>query len=392
MGKGGGGAVKFHSLAELFPLIEHGDFTKLVDDIKTNGLREPIWLYEDQILDGRNRWRACEAAGVEPAFRTYTGADPVGFVVSLNLHRRHLTLSQRAALAARLETLKHGGTRQDANLHLEVSRARAAELLNVSERSVASASKVLEHGAPNLVLAVEQGEVSVSAAADVAELPKEEQREIVARGRKEILEKAKEIRLAEGERRRGERVEKIARMANPSPELSTSRRYAVIYADPPWKYEHNEADNRAIENHYPTMALEDIRALPVPDVCTSQAILFLWSTSPKLAEAMTVIDAWAFTYRTCAVWMKPQIGMGYYYRQQHELLLVATKGDMPVPAPADRPNSVITHDRMAHSVKPAVFREQIARMYPTLPKIELFARSAAVGWDTWGNEAQRGAA
>lgn len=84
--------------------------------------------------------------------------------------------------------------------------------------------------------------------------------------------------------------------------------------------------------------------------------------------------------------------MGYYYRQQHELLLVATKGDMPVPAPADRPNSVIGHDRMAHSVKPAVFREQIERMYPTLPRVELFARSAAPGWDAWGNEAQRGAA
>ena len=288
--------MKFHPLSELFPLLEGRDLTELVADIKANGLRESIWLYEDQILDGRNRWRACKAAAVEPAFRAYTGTDPVGFVISLNLHRRHLSLSQRATLAAKLETLKHGGERQDANLHLEVSRARAAELLNVSERSVANASKVLEHGAADLVRAVEQGEVSVSAAADVAELPKEEQSEIVARGRKEILEKAKEIRLADGERRRADRVERIARMANPSPELSTSQRYAVIYADPPWKYEHNESDNRAIENHYPTMALEDIRALPVADICTPQAILFLWSTSPKLAEAMTVIEAWGFTY------------------------------------------------------------------------------------------------
>ena len=101
---------------------------------------------------------------------------------------------------------------------------------------------------------------------------------------------------------------------------------------------------------------------------------------------MRVVEAWGFTYRTCAVWSKPQIGMGYYFRQQHELLLVATRGDMPAPPPAARVGSVVTADRGRHSAKPAEFAEIIERMYPALPKVELFCRSPRDGWAVWGNQ------
>lgn len=379
--------MNFHPLSQLFPLMQGREFDELVADIRANGLREPIWTYEGQILDGRNRWRACEVAAVTPTLAEFDGDDPVSFVVSLNLHRRHLDEGQRGVVAARIESWKHGGDRrleQDANLHL-VSRARAAEMLNVSERTVATASKVLDHGAPELVAAVEIGKVSVSAAADVATLPKDEQREIVAKGRKEILAAAKQIRAAESDERRAVRIEKVAAMANPSPDLPVQR-YPVIYADPPWRYEFAESESRAIENQYPTMTLDEIRALDVRALSTDDAILFMWATSPKLAEALSVIDAWGFAYRSSAVWVKPQLGMGYYFRQQHELLLVATRGNMPAPAPSDRPRSVLTADRLEHSAKPAEFAQFIERMYPTLPKIELFCRSPREGWATWGNQ------
>jgi len=99
-----------------------------------------------------------------------------------------------------------------------------------------------------------------------------------------------------------------------------------------------------------------------------------------------VIEAWGFSYRTCAVWVKDKIGMGYYFRQRHELLLVATKGKPPTPAPSDRLDSVIEATRERHSAKPVEGYEAIERMYPTLPKMEMFCRSPRDGWHVWGNQ------
>lgn len=187
--------------------------------------------------------------------------------------------------------------------------------------------------------------------------------------------------------RQEERMVKLAEVAKGNVELALPAKYPIVYADPPWKYEHVKTDNRAIENQYPTMEIEDICKLAVSQVCTDDCVLFLWATSPKLAEAMGVVDAWGFNYRTSMVWVKDQIGMGYYARQQHELLLIATKGEPPAPAPADRPASVINAPRTKHSAKPEQFYEAIERMYPLLPRIELFARSARSGWAAWGNQA-----
>lgn len=378
--------MKFHALSELFPLMQGREFDELVADVKANGLREPIWVYDNQILDGRNRWRACEAAGLaHRPMRTYEGKDPVGFVISLNLHRRHLNESQRGMVHGRIATLPKGSNQHTAIAVSVPTQEEAAALLNVSVDTGQRARKVIDRGTPELAAAVESGRVSVSAAADVAELPKEEQREIVAKGEKEILEAAKQIRAKKAEERREERIERVAAMANPSPELP-QQRYPVIYADPPWRYEFAESESRAIENQYPTMTLDDIRGLSVSALATEDAILFMWATSPKLAEAMSVIEAWGFTYRSSAVWVKPQLGMGYYFRQQHELLLVATRGSIPAPAPAGRPRSVVTADRLEHSAKPSEFAEAIEKMYPTLPKIELFCRSPRTGWAVWGNQ------
>jgi N6-adenosine-specific RNA methylase IME4 len=162
--------------------------------------------------------------------------------------------------------------------------------------------------------------------------------------------------------------------------------YRVIYADPPWRYEHVETENRAIENHYPTLELAEICALPVSALAADDALLFLWATSPKLAEAMQVIEAWGFNYRTCMVWVKDVIGMGYYARQRHELLLIAVKGHPPVPATAARPDSVQEWPRGRHSEKPHLFYDLIERMYPNWARLELFARNTRAGWACLGNE------
>jgi N6-adenosine-specific RNA methylase IME4 len=375
-----------HPLAGLFPLLEGDEFDELVADVRAHGLREPVVLFEGQILDGRNRYRASQAADIACQFEQYTGDDPVGYVVSLNLRRRHLDESQRAMVAAKLAVLAHG-QRQTGKFAAVPTQGEAAVLLNVSERTIRHARDVLDHGAPELRQAVDRGDVSVSAAADIASLPAEEQGEIVARGEREILRKAQEIRAAMTEQRRAQRIAKAVELSARTGPLPRDRKYPLLYADPPWRYDFSMTSTRAIEANYPTLPLEEICALSVSDLAAPTAVLFLWVPPAILEKGFAVIRAWGFSYCTGAVWRKDKIGAGFYFRQQHEHLLVATRGDMPAPPPQWRPPSILDAQRREHSRKPDEAYALIERMYPELPKIELFARARRPGWDAWGNEA-----
>ena len=185
---------------------------------------------------------------------------------------------------------------------------------------------------------------------------------------------------------REQRVERVQALSV-APDLETLEPVPLLYADPPWRYEHVRTESRAIENQYPSMSLDEICALDVGAASTTDAVLFLWATSPKLAEALQVVSAWGFTYRTGMVWVKDKIGMGYYVRQQHELLLIATKGSLPTPLAANRPSSVVTAPRLGHSEKPDQVYDLIEAMYPEFKKRELFMRGEPrQGWLGWGNE------
>jgi hypothetical protein len=158
------GSIPPHPLADIFPALDDDALRALAQDIGTHGLREDIVLYQGKILDGRCRYRACELAGVVPRVTQYGGDNPLAFVVSRNLHRRQLSASQRALVAARLADLGRG-----ANQYSEgVPIGRAAKLFNTSERSVARAREVLAHGNPQLVAAVETGERTVASATALA--------------------------------------------------------------------------------------------------------------------------------------------------------------------------------------------------------------------------------
>jgi len=123
--------------------------------------------------------------------------------------------------------------------------------------------------------------------------------------------------------------------------------YTILYADPPWRYEHVATSSRAVENQYPTMTLDEICALPVAGMAEPESALFLWATSPKLTEALAVMKAWGFTYRTNFVWVKDRIGMGYWARAQHELLLVGRRGEFAPPPEHARQPSLIEGARGA---------------------------------------------
>lgn len=160
--------------------------------------------------------------------------------------------------------------------------------------------------------------------------------------------------------------------------------YDVIYADPPWKYDFAPTYSRKVEKQYPTMELEDIKNLLIKT--GKNAVLYLWATAPKLIEALEVIKAWGFTYKTNMIWDKEIIGMGYWFRGQHELLLVATKGKVPPPITSKRTSSVYTERRTQHSKKPDGIRKLIEKWHPNQKRIELFSRKKYKGWTVWGSE------
>ena len=192
-----------HPAAEAFPIMTGAEFDRLVEDIRGHGLREPIWLdAKGRILDGRNRDRACRLAAVPPAYRVYDGDDPTAFIVSLNLHRRHLSESQRAMVAARLATMRQGERTDLSPIGEKFGQAEAARLLNIGKRNVERAARVREAGATALVRAVEEGTVAVSDAAAIVDCSSEEQDALVDGVRSG---KHKTLRHAAAARRRDNR-------------------------------------------------------------------------------------------------------------------------------------------------------------------------------------------
>jgi N6-adenosine-specific RNA methylase IME4 len=167
------------------------------------------------------------------------------------------------------------------------------------------------------------------------------------------------------------------------------KRYGVIYADPPWAFEvySEKGMDRAPENHYPTMGLYDIKLLHVNDLAHSDCVLFMWATVPMLEAALAVMECWRFVYKSHFIWRKDKVGLGYWNRNVHELVLIGTRGNVPAPEPGTRELTVFDAPVGAHSEKPELFAQYIENWYPTLPKIELFARKARNGWDRWGLDA-----
>lgn len=166
--------------------------------------------------------------------------------------------------------------------------------------------------------------------------------------------------------------------------FNTDKKYDIIYADPPWRYSFSKSKNRKIENQYPTMTTEQICNLPIPS--NENSVLYLWATAPKLVDALKVMAAWGFEYKTHAVWDKQTIGMGFWFRGQHELLLVGVRGKFSPPPSEYRVSSVFKEKKTKHSKKPLWYLEYLNAAFPHNTRIELFARECADGWDCWGNE------
>lgn len=349
-------------------MLPDDEMQSLSDDIKVNGLKEPIWLYEGQILDGRNRYRACEMAGVEFQKRTYTGTAPAAFVLSLNLKRRHLTPSQKATVAVEVLPWFEKEAKERQQQH---SGTAPGKVKDTCGNNSASEGRARDHAAKAIGLNPHY----VSDAKDIKDRAPD-QFEAIKRGEKTISEVKRELKKEEVTRR-------VATLP--------TDKFRVLYADPPWKYGSDFAkmegyDSFAAAGHYPCMAIAELCAMPIGDIVESDAVLFLWVTSPLLDECWPVIKAWGFEYKTSFVWDKVKHNMGHYNSVRHEFLLVCTRGSCTPDVKKLFDSVQVQTKKRKHSEKPESFRKIIDTIYPHGKRIELFARKKVKGWEAYGNE------
>lgn len=361
--------LEIHPLANTFPLMADSEIDGLAADIAANGLHEAITLYEGRVLDGRNRLLACKKSGLEPRFQEYKGNSALQYVVSMNLKRRHLNESQRGMVGARLANMPPG-YRTDlepaANLPEVISEAHAAEMLNVSERTLRSAKMILRE-APEMAAEIDAGEVTIGA---------------VLKGRKREHQ----------ERRRQENKEKAMEC---SPDIVESgARFATILIDPPWDCA-DEGDVNPLGRAKPEYAdltieeLLDPEKVPTARLADDDCHLYLWVTNRTVRKGFDLVEAWGFRYVTMLTWPKPSYGLGSYFRGQTEHILFGVKGSQHLkrsdastllPAWKRGPNG--------HSSKPVEIYEFVESCSPG-PYLEMFSRAQEKreDWAYWGADA-----
>jgi N6-adenosine-specific RNA methylase IME4 len=367
-----------HPVADIFPLLNGDDFDGLRESIRANGLREPVVLHPDgRILDGRNRYRACVDLGIAPKTVTYTGMGDqealIQYVADTNLHRRHLSASAKAIIAARATALIESereaakarmlaGTptqKIGEGRHDREALDRVAATFKTNREYVRRAIKLLDE-APDLAERVQTGEMNMSAlwAAD--------------RERKE--------RRREAERQSDRPAEPL-----PVPEGV----FSTIVIDPPWDWG-DEGDVNQLgraKPDYAAMPLDDIAdesKVPVRAKSAGNAHIYLWITNRSLPKGFRLLEAWGFRYVTCLTWCKPSFGMGNYFRGSTEQILFGVKGSLPLNR-HDVGTWFEAPRGERHSEKPDAFYELIETCSPG-PYLDMFGRKGRDGWAVWGND------
>ncbi|TWF53246.1 Spo0J and IME4 domain-containing protein [Neorhizobium alkalisoli] len=391
-----------HALADLFPMLSDAELNELSDDIAARGQENPVWIFQGQIVDGRNREEACHRAGIVPKYSEYRGDDPLGFVLSLNLRRRHLTESQRAMVAAKIVDWERGMNQSSAG-SANLPTREAARRLSISERAVVSAKRIREHGSLALIQAIDSGRIKVSAGAEISYLERQAQDEAIRAEERQIAARAKELRnrrLSINRASRTNMINLIAQQGKVSAGEMPRAAFPLGYCDFPWEqeaYSNETGQDKGLK--YPSMTVDEGMRLCAGEKSpfTRDAKLYFWTTTNRFRDAIRIIEAWGFAYVTAITWDKVDIGMGREVRDRTEHLLICKRGEFPgIDLYTAKPPSLYTEKKTQHSRKPVWFAEEIERLHPTMRKLELFQRreSLAQGdirlngqWHFWGFEA-----
>jgi N6-adenosine-specific RNA methylase IME4 len=369
----------FHPVSAYFPLMSEPEIAELTDDIRRNGLQEPIWLHPNgEIIDGRNRFIACERARVEPEYRTWDeDGSLLAFVWSLNGARRHLTPGQKAAVAAEMLPALEAEARErnrlagerfgkgSAKLHDPIpetgrSDEQAAALVGVSPRYVSEA-KALKQQDPERFEKVKAGDITLQ---DAKRQLKEERRENRREENRRIVTAAPTLEAAVGE-----------------------ARFATIVIDPPWDWgDEGDVDQLGrARPTYATMSIDEVRALPIATLADEDCHLYLWITNRSLPKGFALLEAWGFRYVTCLTWCKPSFGMGNYFRGQTEHVLFGVRGSQMLKRKDAGTWFAAPRGPRGHSSKPTEFYALVESCSPG-PYLEVLAREQRDGWVAWGAE------
>lgn len=378
--------IPSHPAADIWPLMTGDRFEELKVDIAARGLRVPVVLCDGMVLDGRNRYRACLELGIDPEWRVYDG-NPYEESLTLNAQRRDL-----------LEMVRALGTKRclAGSAEWEAARQKIAQAGNQKRATAAKAQPRTEEGTFEPVVATKEpppAKVHVSRNALAAQANVSPgtmgKAEWLDNKRPDLADKVLAGDMKPTEAFRQMKRDEVSQRVEAFP----SSTYRVIYADPPWQYNDVRGFDgyaaSAAEDHYPTMSVAELSAMDVRTLADDDAVLLCWATFPLLDDALAVVKAWGFTYKTAFVWDKQRANMGHYHTASAELLLVATRGS-GVPDSDTREDQVQRVARGKHSEKPEAFRALIDRLYTHGRRIELFRRGdAPSGWDIWGNEATK---
>jgi N6-adenosine-specific RNA methylase IME4 len=400
---------EFHEVANLFPFIEGQEFEDLVNDIRENGLQQPIWTYQGKIIDGRNRYRACLKAGVEPRYQEWDGKGSlVAFTISLNVKRRHLTSSQLAIIAPEVERLlakenKVGRPAKDTENCGNIStisgksRDHAADLLGTNSHYVTDAKRI-EERAPDLIDHIKNGTLTIPDAKAIADLPKAKQEVVVQKAIQRKEEEGKRVssavRDAIWEEEEKDRQTKIQQLLEHNELLRAKRaelpdgRYSCIVIDPPWEMQKIERDVRPNQFafDYPTMNEEELKAFPLPALAADDCHLYLWTTQKHLPLALRLAEHWGFNYQCLLTWRKNVGFTPFSWMYSTEHVLFCTKGHLPLLKLGKRLD--FEAKVREHSRKPDEFYELVKEVSPG-PRIDVFSREKRDGFDQYGNEVEK---
>jgi len=346
------------------------EFNLLEISLKKDGCREPITILEDQtIIDGHNRYTICQKHNIE--YTTFvqkgleTETDIKLWMLYNQIGKRNYTNVEKALVAIEIEKLEkvQAKARQGTRNDLKTDNIRSD--LTESEES----GKALEKAAKSVGLGY--GTVYKT-------------KQILEKAPKELVEKVKKGDISID--RAFTKIQKAERLENNMATEWPKGKYRVIYADPPWQYGDERSGFGGAVDHYNTMSMAELKSMPVASLTEDNAVLFLWGTAPLLPEAIELIEAWGFKYKTNIVWDKVRANLGNYTSVRHEHLFIATKGS-GVPDNTTRVDSVQVVERIGrHSEKPEEFRKIIDTLYTYGNKLELFARKSVEGWEVFGNE------
>ena len=371
----------------LIPALTDDEYKGLEQSILNEGCRDALVLWGNILIDGHNRYEICTKHGIP--FQTVqkdfdSREDVIQWIILNQFGRRNLPMYERARLALRLKPVISARAKErQAEYH-------GNQYDGLSQNSVEVQKPIDTQKELAKVAGVSHD--TISKVEKIEATATEETKEQLRKGDISINQAYQTVRREEKKKEVQKRIEEHANVQTGVVDiLQTDRKYNIIYADPPWRYWESGNKNQAL--HYTTMSIDEICELPVKDIADENCVLFLWVTYPILQEAFKVIEAWGFTYSTCAfVWVKknkqkdtPFVGCGAWTRANSELCLLATKGNiMRLDASISQ---VVESPIEEHSKKPDVVRELITKLVGELPRVELFCRNPADGWDVWGNEA-----